>query len=47
MKDVKIKRLECVKPDWIRVVNAARRTVGKEPINHEPSKRFKKKKLIE
>lgn len=46
MKDVKIKRFECVKPDWIRVVNAARRTVGKEPINHEPSKRFKKKILL-
>ena len=46
MKDVKIKRFECVKPDWIRVVNAARRTVGKEPINHEPSKRFKKKMLL-
>lgn len=46
MKDVKIKRIECVKPDWIRVVNAARRTVGKEPINHEPSKRFKKKMLL-
>lgn len=43
---VKVTRLECVKPDWIRVVNAARRTVGKEPIDHEPSTKFKKKILL-
>ena len=42
----KITRLECVKPDWIRVVNAARRTWGKKPINHEPSDKFKKKILL-
>ena len=44
--DIKLTRLECVKPDWIRVVNAARRTVGKNPIDHEPSERFKKKVLL-
>ena len=44
--DIKLTRLECVKPDWIRVVNAARRTVGKKPIDHEPSERFKKKVLL-
>lgn len=41
-----VTRLECVKPDWIRVVNAARRTVGKKPINHEPSDKFKKEILL-
>lgn len=42
----KLTRLECVLPNWIRVVNAARRTVGKKPINHEPSDKFKKKILL-
>lgn len=42
----KVTRFECVKPDWIRVVNAARRTVGKKPINKEPSETFKKKILL-
>lgn len=46
MAKSKVTRLECVKPDWIRVVNAARRTVGKKPINHEPSNKFKKKILL-
>lgn len=41
-----VSRLECVKPDWIRVVNAARRTWGKKPIDHEPSDKFKKKILL-
>ena len=27
--------------DWQRVVNATRMTVGKEPIDHEPSDKFK------
>ena len=45
-KEVKVTRFECVKPDWIRVVNAARRTWGKKPINHEPSDRFKRKILL-
>lgn len=31
---------------WKRVVNAARRTVGKDPIDHEPSDKFKKKILL-
>lgn len=43
---VKVKRIECVLPNWVRVVNAARRTVGKQPINHEPSDKFKKKILL-
>lgn len=42
----KVTRLECVKPDWIRVVNAARRTVGKKPIDHEPSDSFKRQILL-
>ncbi len=42
----KVTRLECVKPDWKRVVNAARRTVGKKPINKEPSDEFKRKILL-
>lgn len=47
MKDkTKVTRLECVKPDWIRVVNSARRTWGKKPINKEPSDTFKKKILL-
>lgn len=46
MSDCKVTRFECVKPDWIRVVNAARRTWGKAPINHEPSDKFKKKILL-
>lgn len=43
---VKVKRIECVLPNWVRVVNAARRTVGKQPINHEPSDKFKRKILL-
>ena len=38
---MKVNRLENPKADWIRVVNAARRTCGKVPINHEPSDVFK------
>lgn len=45
-KTPKVTRLECVRPDWIRVVNAARRTWGKKPIDHEPSDEFKKKILL-
>jgi hypothetical protein len=45
-KNAVVTRLECVRPDWIRVVNAARRTWGKKPINHEPSDKFKKKILL-
>lgn len=43
---VKVTRMECVKPDWIRVVNAARRTWGKKPIDHEPSDKFKRQILL-
>lgn len=43
---VKVTRFECPKADWIRVVNAARRTWGKEPITHEPSVAFKKEMLL-
>lgn len=42
----KITRFECNRPDWIRVVNAARRTRGLQPIDHEPSEKFKKKILL-
>lgn len=31
---------------WKRVLNAARRTVGKEPLDKEPSDKFKKKILL-
>ena len=41
-----VTRFECVRPDWIRVVNAARRTWGKKPINHEPRDKFKRKILL-
>lgn len=42
----KVTRFECNRPDWIRVVNAARRTQGKKPIDHEPSDKFKKEILL-
>ena len=43
---MKVTRLENTKAEWIRVLNAARRTWGKKPINHEPSDKFKKKILL-
>lgn len=43
---LRVTRFECVKPDWIRVVNAARRTRGKEAINYEPSNKFKRGILL-
>lgn len=43
---MEVNRLECVRPDWKRVVNAARRTAGKKPIKKEPSSLFKKKILL-
>ena len=46
MNKPKITRFECPKADWIRVVNAARRTWGKEPIDHEPSDKFKRTILL-
>ena len=45
-KEAKVTRLECVLPNWNRVVNAARRTVGKKPISKEPSTEFKQKILL-
>ena len=42
----KLSRFECIKPDWNRVVNEARRTVGKSPITKEPSDNFKRKILL-
>lgn len=41
-----VMRMECPKADWIRVLNAARRTWGKKPINKEPSVEFKKEILL-
>lgn len=43
---VKVTRMECVLPNWIRVVNAARRTWGKKPINHEPKDSWKREILL-
>lgn len=43
---MKVTRFECPKADWKRVVNAARRTWGKEPIDKEPSVGFKKSILL-
>lgn len=43
---IKVTRMECPKADWVRVVNAARRTVGKRPLDREPSDKFKKKILL-
>ena len=42
----KVTRFECPKADWVRVVNAARRTWGKKPIDHEPSDKFKREILL-
>ena len=38
--------MECVTPNWKRVLNAARRTWGKKPLDKEPSDKFKKKILL-
>ena len=43
---MKITRMETPVANWIRVVNAARRTWGKKPITKEPSDKFKKKILL-
>ena len=42
----KIVRFECPKADWKRVMNAARRTWGKKPLDKEPSDKFKRKILL-
>lgn len=41
-----IVRFECPKADWKRVMNAARRTWGKKPLDKEPSDKFKRKILL-
>lgn len=41
-----LKSFDLAAPSWKRVLNAARRTVGKAPIDKEPSERFKKKILL-
>lgn len=46
MSKPKVTRFESPKADWIRVVNAARRTWGKAPIDHEPSDKFKRQILL-
>lgn len=46
MSKPKVTRMECPKADWVRVVNAARRTRGKKPIDHEPSDSFKRGILL-
>lgn len=43
---VKVTRMECVLPNWIRVVNAARRTWGRPPIDHEPKDSWKRGILL-
>ena len=43
---LRVSRFECVKPDWRRVLNAARRTVGKKPLDKEPSNKFKRQILL-
>ena len=46
MSKPKVTRMECVRPDWIRVVNAARRTWGRKPIDHEPKDSWKREILL-
>lgn len=41
-----VTRMECPKADWKRVLNAARRTWGKQPLDKEPSDKFKRKILL-
>lgn len=42
----KVIRMESAKTDWTRVLNAARRTWGKTPLNKVPSDKFKRKILL-
>lgn len=42
----KVTRFECPKADWVRVVNAARRTWGRPPIDHEPKDSWKRSILL-
>ena len=43
--DLKIDHLTCA-TSWKRALNAARRTIGKEPVDHEPSKSWEAKMLL-
>lgn len=45
-KKPRVTRIEVPTANWRRVLNAARRTVGKAPIDKEPSDKFKKKILL-
>ena len=42
----RVTRMECPKADWIRVVNAARRTWGRPTIDHEPKDSWKRQILL-
>lgn len=42
----KVIRMESAKTDWTRVLNAARRTWGKTPLDKVPSDKFKRKILL-
>ena len=42
---MKVSRLDLI-TSWKRVLNAARRTVGKKPLDKEPSDNFKAKILL-
>lgn len=42
----KVIRMESAKTDWARVLNAARRTWGKTPLDKVPSDKFKRKILL-
>lgn len=46
MSKPEVTRMECPKADWIRVVNAARRTWGKGPIGYEPKDSWKRGILL-
>jgi thymidylate synthase ThyX len=46
MNKPKVTRFECPKADWKRVVNAARRTWGRPPIDHEPKDSWKRNILL-
>lgn len=42
----KLTRIEIPTANWRRVLNAARRTVGKKPLDKEPSDGFKREILL-
>lgn len=46
MRKPKVTRMECVMPNWKRVLNAARRTWGKKPLDKEPSDSWKRQILL-